>query len=105
MFLSIPIFILTLLILILVHEAGHFLVAKKFKIKVLEFGFGFPPKAWGKKIGETIYSINWLPLGGFVKLHGEDEAGGGKFKVQSSKFIVLLEKRAFFVLPGSQLVV
>lgn len=73
MFLPILIFIITLLILVLIHEFGHFLMAKRFGIKVLEFGFGIPPRAWGKKIGETIYSLNWLPLGGFVRLLGEDE--------------------------------
>lgn len=73
MIFSIIIFILTLLVLVLIHEFGHFLVAKRFGIKVLEFGFGIPPRVWGKKIGETIYSINWLPFGGFVKLLGEDE--------------------------------
>lgn len=65
-------------ILVLIHELGHFLVAKYFGIKVEEFGFGLPPRAFGIKYGETLYSINWLPIGGFVKLYGEDEAGGGK---------------------------
>lgn len=73
MFFSILIFIITLLVLVLIHEFGHFLMAKRFGIKVEEFGFGIPPRLWGKKIGETIYSINWLPFGGFVKLLGEDE--------------------------------
>lgn len=73
MLFSITIFIITLLVLVLIHEFGHFLMAKRFGIKVEEFGFGIPPRAWGKKIGETIYSINWLPFGGFVKLLGEDE--------------------------------
>lgn len=59
--------------MVLIHEFGHFLMAKRFGIKVEEFGFGIPPRAWGKKIGETLYSINWLPFGGFVKLLGEDE--------------------------------
>lgn len=67
------IFILTLLFLVLIHELGHFLMAKKFGIKVEEFGFGIPPRLWGKKFGETLNSINWLPFGGFVKLYGEDE--------------------------------
>lgn len=67
------VFIITILILVLIHELGHFLAAKKFNIKVLEFGFGLPPRLWGKKIGETTYSINWLPFGGFVRLLGEDE--------------------------------
>ncbi|MBI2338607.1 site-2 protease family protein [Candidatus Daviesbacteria bacterium] len=61
------------MVLVLIHEFGHFLMAKRFGIKVEEFGFGIPPRLWGKKIGETIYSINWLPFGGFVKLLGEDE--------------------------------
>ncbi len=65
--------ILILLFLVFIHELGHFTAAKIFGIKVLEFGFGFPPKAWGKKIGETVYSINWIPAGGFVRLLGEEE--------------------------------
>lgn len=76
MIISILIFIFTLLVLVLIHELGHFLMAKKFGIKVEEFGFGIPPKLFGKKIGETIYSLNALPLGGFVRLLGEDEVGG-----------------------------
>ncbi len=75
MVLSVIIFILTLLGLVVIHELGHFLVAKRFGIKVLEFGFGIPPRIFGKKIGETLYSINALPLGGFVRLLGEDEGG------------------------------
>lgn len=73
MLLSIIIFIITLLVLVLIHELGHFLLAKRFGIRVLEFGFGIPPRLWGKKFGETIYSINALPIGGFVRLLGEDE--------------------------------
>lgn len=69
----IVIFIITILILVVIHELGHFFAAKKFNIKVLEFGFGIPPKVFGKKIGETIVSLNWLPFGGFVRLLGEDE--------------------------------
>ena len=66
--------IIFLSILILVHELGHFLTAKKFGLLVEEFGFGLPPRIWAKKIGETIYSINVLPFGGFVKIYGEDGA-------------------------------
>lgn len=73
MFLTIVVFIITLLILILSHEFGHFLAAKKFGVKVLEFGFGIPPRIWGKKIGQTLVSFNLLPIGGFVRLFGEDE--------------------------------
>jgi regulator of sigma E protease len=67
------VFILTILILVVIHELGHFFAAKFFGIKVLEFGFGIPPKAWGKKWGETLISLNWLPFGGFVRLLGEDD--------------------------------
>ncbi|MDP3941003.1 MAG: M50 family metallopeptidase [bacterium] len=79
------VFLLILSILVIIHEAGHFFVARKFGIKVEEFGFGIPPRAWGKKIGETLYSINWLPIGGFVKLFGEDEAGGGRVAIKNQK--------------------
>jgi regulator of sigma E protease len=68
---SIIIFIVILLVLVLVHELGHFFVAKKFGIRVDEFGFGFPPKLFGIKKGETEYTFNLLPLGGFVKIFGE----------------------------------
>ena len=60
--------------LILVHEAGHYVTAKLAHVRVEEFGVGFPPRLRGKRIGETIYSINWLPLGGFVRLTGEESA-------------------------------
>lgn len=66
------IIIVFLSVLIIVHELGHFLLAKKFKIFVEEFGLGLPPKVFGKKFGETIYSLNLLPFGGFVKISGEN---------------------------------
>ena len=72
MFGTILLFIAILGILILVHEFGHFFAAKKAGAKVEEFGFGFPPRIWGVKRGETLYSINLLPIGGFVKIYGED---------------------------------
>lgn len=58
--------------MVIVHEFGHFYTAKKFDIRVDEFGFGFPPKLFGKKYGETEYTFNLLPLGGFVKIFGEN---------------------------------
>jgi regulator of sigma E protease len=58
--------------LILAHELGHFLTAKLFRVRVEEFGLGFPPRLFAKKIGETVYSVNLLPFGGFVKIFGED---------------------------------
>ena len=96
---TILVFILILSVLVLIHEAGHFFVAKKFGVKVEEFGFGFPPRIYGKKIGETLYSINLLPIGGFVKLYGEDDAGGGKIG-RGEKSSTLKDKdRAFFARP------
>lgn len=72
MFFTILLFIAILAVLILVHEFGHFFVAKRSGAKVEEFGFGFPPRILGIKRGETIYSLNLLPIGGFVKIYGED---------------------------------
>jgi len=63
-------FILTLGILVLVHELGHFLAAKLFKMRVERFSIGFPPRAFGKQIGETDYCISWIPIGGYVKIAG-----------------------------------
>ncbi len=65
--------------MVLVHEFGHFFVARRTGVKVEEFGLGLPPRIIGKKLRGTIYSINWLPIGGFCKLYGEDGDGkGGK---------------------------
>ncbi len=69
---SILLFIVILAILILAHEFGHFIVAKRAGIRVDEFGIGFPPKLYGKKFGETEYTINAIPFGGFVKIFGEN---------------------------------
>ena len=71
------IFIVALSILVLVHEFGHFFAARRTGVRVEEFGLGLPPRMFGKKIGDTIYSINWLPIGGFCKLYGEDGDGKG----------------------------
>jgi len=65
-------FIVVLGIMIFFHELGHFLVAKYFGVKVLKFALGFGPKIVAKEIGETEYSIRYVPLGGFVKMLGED---------------------------------
>ncbi len=66
------IFLIVLSILVFVHELGHFLMAKLFKIRVDEFAIGFPPRIFSFKKGETTYAINALPLGGYVKIHGEN---------------------------------
>jgi regulator of sigma E protease len=99
---NILVFVFILSALVLIHEAGHYFVAKFFGIKVEEFGWGIPPRAFGKKFGETIYSINWLPFGGFVKLYGEDEAGGGSVSSQKDLTNIKDAKRAFFSRPVYQ---
>ncbi|MCC7357077.1 RIP metalloprotease RseP [Candidatus Uhrbacteria bacterium] len=88
---SVILFLLVLSVLVLIHEAGHYLAARLFGVKADEFGYGFPPrligfvrdgKKWKRVSGKdtksyqnTIWSINWLPLGGFVKIKGETENG------------------------------
>src|SRR3989344_9253509 len=99
MFIGIVFVIIFLSILILVHELGHFLAAKKFGLLVEEFGFGLPPRIWGKKIGETIYSLNWLPFGGFVRLIGEDPTDK-KREAANSFFIKPLAARMKVVIAG-----
>ena len=69
---TILLFLLILLILVIVHEFGHFIVAKMTNMRVDEFAFGFPPKLYSKKKGETKYVINALPLGGYVSIWGEN---------------------------------
>jgi regulator of sigma E protease len=69
--LTIIIGIIVLSVLIIVHELGHFIAAKSTGVKVEEFGVGFPPRLYGKKWRGTIYSINWIPFGGFNKIAGE----------------------------------
>lgn len=100
MFFTVIIFLLILSLLVLIHELGHFIVAKLLNIKVEEFGFGFPPRALSFRRGETLYSINWLPIGGFVKLYGEDEAGGAKIAAPNSIDADAKDvHRAFFARP------
>jgi regulator of sigma E protease len=70
---TIVLFILILGLLVVIHELGHFVTARLANVRVLEFGIGFPPRAKVLRArGETLYTLNWLPLGGFVKLEGED---------------------------------
>jgi regulator of sigma E protease len=104
------IFLLVLSVLVLVHEAGHYIAARIFGVKAEEFGYGFPPRAigfvktergWKKVAGRdrsayknTVWSLNWLPLGGFVRLKGESGEGTGDAdsfltKKGWQKFIIL----------------
>ena len=68
-------FIGILLALVILHELGHYFAAKLAGVRVEEFGIGLPPRIRGKRFGETLYSINWLPIGGFVRLTGEEASG------------------------------
>lgn len=77
--LGIIIGLIVLVLLVTVHELGHAIVAKRNGVVVEEFGIGFPPKAWGKKLKNgVLFTLNWLPLGGFVKLQGEHDAASKK---------------------------
>jgi len=90
-------FIIILSVLVFVHELGHFFVAKKNGVRVEEFGFGYPPRIFGVKRGETIYSLNWIPFGGFVKIFGEDgEAKHSSYSFGSKK----IWRRATILLAG-----
>ncbi len=71
MILTIVVGVIVLSVLIIAHELGHFIAAKATGVWVKEFGIGFPPRLYGKKLGDTIYSINWIPFGGFNKMSGE----------------------------------
>lgn len=76
MFIAILVFILVFSVVVFAHELGHLYFAKKMGVLVEEFGFGLPPRIWGKKKNGTMYSVNLIPFGGFVKLYGEGEGFG-----------------------------
>ncbi len=86
--------LIILVLLVAVHEFGHGVVARRNGVVVEEFGIGFPPKAWGRKIKKSIlgknvtYTLNWLPLGGFVRLKGEHDSARGKGTYGQASFWV-----------------
>lgn len=97
---TILILIIGISLLILVHELGHFLAAKWFGLLVEEFGFGFPPRLWRRKVGETVYSINALPFGGFVKIYGE-QAGAAEGELAARSFSrQSVSRRAIIIAAG-----
>ncbi len=105
MFATVVTFLVVLSVLVFVHELGHFLVARKMGMKVEEFGFGFPPRAWGVKRGDTTYSVNWIPIGGFVRIKGENGVGRGDpdsfaAKGKAARFAVLIAGVAMNVLAA-----
>ena len=79
LFLGILLGLLVLVVLVVLHELGHAIVAKRNGVVVEEFGIGFPPRGWSRKLKNgVLFSLNWLPLGGFVKLKGEYDSAKGK---------------------------
>ncbi|MBI4129808.1 RIP metalloprotease RseP [Candidatus Roizmanbacteria bacterium] len=102
MIINIAVALLLLSILVFVHELGHFLSAKLMRIRVEEFGLGLPPRWIGRKIGETIYSLNKLPIGGFVRLYGEDEPDPTHIKKDRDRafFAISPWKRAVILVAG-----
>lgn len=100
MFLTIIVFLVTLSTLILVHEFGHFLAAKKAGIRVQEFGFGYPPRIFAKKINQTVYSLNWILFGGFVRLCGEELEEAVKEKSKYAFWVKSKKARTVVILSG-----
>ena len=86
MIINIIIFLAVLLTLVMIHELGHFVAAKLSKMRVEEFAFGFPPKLLSKKIGETTYAFNALPIGGYVKITGESFDEEEREKLKHDKY-------------------
>lgn len=82
---TVLLFIVVLVVLIVVHELGHFFAAKWSGMQVDEFGVGYPPKLAGVRYGETEYSLNALPFGGFVSIYGEDETEAGNPRAFSAR--------------------
>ncbi len=84
--------LLALTFLVVVHELGHAIAARRNGVEVEEFGIGFPPRAWGKKLKNTfigknvLFSVNWLPLGGFVKMQGEYDSSSKKGDYGAASF-------------------
>lgn len=93
---SVLLFILIISFLVIIHELGHFFAAKKVGVTVEEFGIGLPPRIFGKHFKKTLFSINLLPFGGFVKLKGEEELNEDKDSFESKT----PWQRAFIIVAG-----
>src|SRR5947207_13623349 len=96
MLLTLLIAFFSLIALMIIHEFGHFIIAKKFGVKVEEFGIGYPPRLFGHRFGDTLYSVNLIPLGAFVKIYGEE---GGVDDYRSFSGLAIW-KRMLIVLGG-----
>jgi regulator of sigma E protease len=97
---SIVLSILAFSFLVFIHELGHFFFAKKFGVKVHEFAIGFPPRIFAKKIGDTTYSINAIPIGGYVKMFGEDSHNEKALKNKNSFLTKSVRQRILIVIGG-----
>lgn len=91
---AILVFIVILGVLVFVHELGHFVSARRLGIAVEEFGFGFPPRLVGRKVGATIYSLNLIPFGGFVRLQGENNDSENR----ADSFVMAPKRKRFAVM-------
>lgn len=105
MLITIIVFLLIIGFLVLVHEIGHFFAAKKSSMAVDEFGIGFPPTVYKKKIHKTVYAINFIPLGGYVKIKGEDGSLGNEMDSFSARpiwqrIIVIISGVGMNILAG-----
>lgn len=98
--LTIIVVIIAFSFLVFIHELGHFLMAKKAGIKVIEFAIGFPPRIFSKKKGETTYSINAIPFGGYVRLYGEDASDQKMLRSKKSFASKTLRQRILVVIGG-----
>ena len=96
--------ILLFIILIIIHEFGHFIAAKLLGVRVNEFAVGFGPKLFKKKLGETLYSVNLVPLGGYCAMEGEDESSGDERAFCNKKawrrFLIVVMGATFNLLLG-----
>lgn len=102
MFITIITFIVVFSVLVLIHEWGHFAAARRAGIKVEEFGLGMPPRAktfFKDKLG-TIFTLNWVPFGGFVRLHGEDSSDPKMLKDKKSFASKTILQRSTVILAG-----
>lgn len=89
-----------LAVLIISHELGHFFAAKRFGVRVDEFGFGIPPRIASRKVGETRFSLNILPFGGFVKIHGQQREDGEIEEPHRAFFNQPPHRRALILIAG-----
>lgn len=99
---------LVFILLIIIHEFGHFIAAKLLGVRVNEFAVGFGPKLFSKKIGETIYAVNLIPLGGYCAMEGEDEESGDARafcnKAAWRRFLIVVMGAVFNLIAGLILV-